>query len=130
VEIEPMLTLNHANLPVADVAPLRDFFVRHFGFTRHGEGDDDAFAVMRGAGGFILNIMRRATTDAGAFPKNFHVGFMVDTPAEVHETHARLVADGVETGDVESMTRRGVSSVTFYCTAPNGILVEVSCYAV
>ncbi|MEP6733126.1 MAG: VOC family protein [bacterium] len=125
-----MLTLNHANLPVADVVPLRDFFVRHFGFARLSEGSDDAFAVMRGASGFILNIMRKAPSDAGAFPKNFHVGFMVDTPAEVHATHARLAADGVETGDVEAITRRGVSSVTFYCTAPNGILVEVSCYEV
>ena len=73
-----MLTLNHANLPVADVPQLRDFFV--------------------------------------------------DTPEKVRDTHARLVSAGVATGDVEEITRRGVSSVTFYCTAPNDILIEVSCY--
>ena len=125
-----MLTLNHANLPVADVPSLRDFFVQHFGFAPLGDPGNDAFAVLRGAGGFILNIMKRSTNDAGAFPRNFHVGFMLDTLAEVHGTHAALAAAGVKSGDVEAMTRRGVSSVTFYCTAPNDILVEVSCYEV
>ena len=28
-----MLRLNHATLPVTEVAALRDFFVRHFAFT-------------------------------------------------------------------------------------------------
>lgn len=125
-----MLTLNHANLPVADVPSLRDFFVKHFGFVPYGSGGSDSFAVMRGESGFILNVMKRNADDAGAFPKNFHVGFMVATPAEVRAVHERLVAADVEAGDVEEMTRRGVSSVTFYCTAPNGILVEVSCYDV
>jgi catechol 2,3-dioxygenase-like lactoylglutathione lyase family enzyme len=123
-----MLMLNHANLPVADVPSLRDFFVRHFGFIPYGNGGNDSFAVMRGENGFILNVMKRSPGDPETYPKNFHVGFMVGTSAEVHAAHDRLVAAGVGVGDVEAMTRRGVSSLTFYCTAPNGILVEVSCY--
>jgi catechol 2,3-dioxygenase-like lactoylglutathione lyase family enzyme len=121
-----MLALNHANLPVADVPALRDFFVRHFGFAVQNEGSSDAFAILKGDGGFILNIMKKGASDAGAFPRNFHVGFLVDSPEGVHETHARLAAAGVELGQVEDNARRGYSSVTFFCTAPNGILVEVA----
>jgi catechol 2,3-dioxygenase-like lactoylglutathione lyase family enzyme len=123
-----MLTLNHANLPVADVPPLRDFFVQHFGFGQMNPEEGTGFVVLRGSGGFILNLMQATPGDPGAFPKNFHVGFMVETPAEVHETHARLTAAGVDCGPAEAITRRGTSSVTFYCHAPNAILVEVSCY--
>ena len=124
-----MLTLNHANLPVADVPPLRDFFVQHFAFTQLNADDGTRFVILRGAGGFTLNLMSASVGDPGGFPKNFHVGFIVDTSSEVHETHARLVAAGVECGPAETITRRGTTSVTFYCHAPNRLLVEVSCYA-
>ena len=125
-----MLILNHANLPVADVPPLRDFFVQHFDFTQSSQDEGGRFVVLRGGGGFILNLMQKSASDPGDFPTNFHVGFMVGTPFEVHELHARLTAAGVECGPAEAMTRRGTSSVTFYCHAPNRILVEVSSYPV
>lgn len=125
-----MPMLNHVNLPVADVAPLRDFFVRYFAFVPIHEPEGSPMAVMRGDGGFILNIMRHRRDDVGAFPTDFHVGFLFDSPEQVEAMHARLHADGVRTGDVERMTRRGISSVTFYCFAPNDIMVEVSCYNV
>ena len=124
-----MLTLNHANLPVADVPSLRDFFVQHFDFAQLNQDEGTRFIVLRGSGGFILNLMQASAGDPGGFPKNFHVGFIVNTPAEVHEAHARLTAAGVECGPAEAITRRGTSSVTFYCHAPNAILVEVSCYS-
>lgn len=123
-----MPTLNHTNLPVADVAALRDFFVRHFAFVPIHEPGGSPMAVLRGDGGFILNIMQRRPDDAGQFPRDFHVGFLFDTPAAVHAKHAELVAAGLTIGEVESMTRRGISSVTFYTFAPNDIMVEVSCY--
>ncbi len=122
-----MPILNHTNLPVADVAALRDFFVRHFGFVPIHEPGGSPMAVLRGDGGFILNIMQRRSTD-GPFPRDFHVGFLYDAPADVHAKHAELVAAGLTSGEVESMTRRGISSVTFYTFAPNDIMVEVSCY--
>ncbi|MDQ2664718.1 MAG: VOC family protein [Gemmatimonadota bacterium] len=124
-----MLTLNHANLPVPDVISLRDFFVRHFGFTQLNQDEGTRFVVLRGGAGFILNLMQASAGDPGGFPKNFHVGFMVETTEEVHETHARLTTAGVECGPAEAMNRRGTASVTFYCHAPNQILVEVSCYS-
>ena len=121
-----MPRLNHANLPVADVAPLRDFLVRHFGFRLLATRGADALAVLEGEGGFVLNLMRTAPADAPAgYPPNFHVGFYLDTPASVRAKHAELAAAGVDVGPVEAMRRGGYASTTFYCHAPNRVLVEV-----
>ena len=118
-----MSKLNHANLPVPDVAALRDFFVQHFNFTVLTMRGDNAFAVLRGSDGFILNIMR--DTKSNGFPENFHVGFFLDTPDAVHAKHAQMSTAGLEPGPIEDMTRGGWRSLTFYVHAPNGILVEV-----
>jgi catechol 2,3-dioxygenase-like lactoylglutathione lyase family enzyme len=120
-----MLRLNHVNLPVTEVAELRDFFVRHFAFTELATRGRDALAVLRGADGFVLNLMR-GRADA-AYPRNFHVGFFVDSPAEVHAKHAELRAAGITGGDVEELARGGFASVTSYSEAPGGVLVEISC---
>ncbi len=120
-----MLRLNHANLPVADVGALRDFFVRHFGFRTLSTRGPDAFVVLEGEDGFILNLMRNTPSEGSGFPANFHVGFLVETPSTVHAKHSELAGAGVDVGAVEELTRGGYSSVTFYCHAPNGILVEV-----
>jgi catechol 2,3-dioxygenase-like lactoylglutathione lyase family enzyme len=117
----PIMRLNHANLPVAEVAPLRDFFVRHFAFTQ--VAGRDTLAVLRGSDGFVLNLMRGAGAE---YPRNFHVGFFVETPDEVRAKHAELRDAGVAVGDVEALARGGSSSVTFYCEAPGGVLVEVT----
>lgn len=121
-----MLRLNHANLPISDVPALRDFFIRHFGFRVVGTRPSDAFVVMEGADGFRLNLIRARDADA-SYPRDFHVGFLVDDPGIVRAKHAELTAHGIAAGEVEELTRGGESSVTFYCHAPNGILVEVGC---
>ncbi|MEO7996829.1 MAG: VOC family protein [Gemmatimonadaceae bacterium] len=118
-----MSKLNHANLPVGDVASLRDFFVQHFDFTLLSMRGENGFAVLRGTDGFILNIMRDKN-DVG-FPENFHVGFFLDTPDGVRAKHAQLSDANVKPGDIEELNRGGWKSLTFYCHAPNNILVEV-----
>lgn len=119
-----MLRLNHANLPVPDVPALRDFFIRHFDFRLVGTRPSDAFVVLEGADGFRLNLIRTREADP-SYPRDFHVGFLVDDPRVVRDKHAELTAAGIEAGEVEELTRGGESSVTFYCHAPNGILLEV-----
>lgn len=120
-----MLKLNHANLPAVDVVALRDFFVQHFAFTALVERGD-AIAVLKGADGFILNILKAKDAASVDYPENFHVGFLVASPAEVRAKHAELLAAGVNADDIKDLTRNQFSSVTFYCHAPGGILVEVS----
>jgi len=118
-----MHMLNHANLPVADVAALRDFFARHFGFTAEMTRGNDAFVVMRGDGGFVLNLMR--CREGEHYPDNFHVGFALQDADAVRAKHAELREAGVGVGEVKSLGRGGPASVTFYCYAPNDLLVEV-----
>jgi len=118
-----MSKLNHANLPVADVASLRDFFVQQFDFTVLNTRGENAFAVLRGTDGFILNIMRDRN-DSG-FPENFHVGFFLDSPDDVRAKHDQMQAANLAPGPIEELNRGGWKSLTFYCRAPNNILVEV-----
>ncbi|MEP6832584.1 MAG: VOC family protein [Gemmatimonas sp.] len=118
-----MSKLNHANLPVADVVALRDFFVQQFDYTLLSMRGENGFAVLRGTDGFILNIMR--DNKGTGFPENFHVGFFLDTPDEVRAKHAQLTAANLNPGPVEELSRGGWRSLTFYCHAPNNILVEV-----
>lgn len=118
-----MSRLNHANLPVSDVQALRDFFVQQFEFTVLSTRGDNGFAVLRGTDGFILNIMR--DTKGSGFPEGFHVGFFLDTPDAVRAKHAQLTSAELAPGPVEELTRGGWKSLTFYCRAPNNILIEV-----
>jgi len=125
------MKLNHANLPVADVPAVKVFFTTHFDFTALPmQGGGDKFAVLEGEDGFILNLMQakeaHITGTESGYPKNFHIGFFVDTPELVREKHAAITAAGFTANEVEELKRGGFSSVTFYCYAPGGILVEVS----
>ena len=118
-----MPKLNHANLPVADVPALRAFLIGHFGFTEVTTRGADAFVVLHGDDGFVLNLMR--CRDGERFPENFHVGFVLEDPEAVRAKHAELREAGIDVGDVEALRRGGPGSLTFYCRAPNGGLVEV-----
>jgi len=119
-----MMRLNHAHLSVPDVGALRDFLVRHFDFTTLATRGADGFAVLRGADGFVLALLR---AKAGTAPDpHLHVGFFVDSSARVHAKHAELRAAGIDAGEVERVTRSGFTSLTFYCQAPGGLLVEVA----
>ena len=118
-----MSRLNHANLPVGDVAALREFFVQHFDFILLSTRGENSFDVLRGSDGFILNIIRDKR--AVGFPENFHVGFFLDTADEVRAKHASLQRANRQPGDLEELNRGGWRSLTFYVRAPNNILVEV-----
>lgn len=118
-----MSKLNHANLPVTDVASLRDFFVQQFDFTLLSMRGENGFAVLRGTDGFILNIMR--DNKHAGFPENFHVGFFLDSPDDVRAKHAQMLSANLAPGPIEELNRGGWKSLTFYCHAPNNILVEV-----
>jgi hypothetical protein len=121
-----MVRLNHANLPVEQPGALRDYLVRHFGFRVLVTRGEDAFVVMEGGDGFMLNLMRATPADAG-FPENFHIGFLLSSPDEVRAKHAELLAAEAAPGALEALTRGGFSSLTFYCHAPSELLIEVGC---
>lgn len=117
------MQLNHLHLCVHDVAAVSSFFVRHFGFQLADMRGRNGFAVLNGAGGFVLALMRfpcKASPEQ-ACPPMFHVGFLVADEAAVDRAHASLVAEGCAPSAIEHM--RGARR--FYCKAPGGLLVEV-----
>ena len=121
-----MLHLNHAHIPVRDVAALRDFLVQHFGFRVLATRGQDGFAVLEDAGGFVLAVAREKGDGSPPAPSKLHVGFFVTSLEAVRAQHATLRAAGIEVSEVEQVTRAGFTSVSFYCSAPGGLLLEVA----
>ncbi len=119
------MRLNHSNIVTGDVAALARFFIRHFAFEQVAMRGKDAFAILRGADGFDLNLMKPGKGEAAAYPEGWHVGFVVTNPDEVRAKHAELETAGYAPGAVQRLARGDTATVTFYCRAPGGLLVEV-----
>jgi catechol 2,3-dioxygenase-like lactoylglutathione lyase family enzyme len=111
---------NHIDLGVTDVIAAATFFERHFDFTVDQIMVNDSRAILEGATGEIMVLTHQPTPVT--YPKNFHIGFLVDDDQSVHDKHAELTAAGI---DRLSPIRELRGGVIFYCTVPGGILVEV-----
>lgn len=121
-----MLTLNHLNLPVTDVGATRDFLSKYFGMRTVMELGRNTMAMMRDGdgGGLVLNLSHfdKDKTAEISYHKDFHVGFFVETRAEVDGVHARFVGDGL----AADPPRRMAGRYSFYIQAPGGFEVEVA----
>jgi catechol 2,3-dioxygenase-like lactoylglutathione lyase family enzyme len=114
------VSLNHLNLVVSDLGAAEAFFAHHFFFTvrtRHA-----ALIVLDGVDGFVLVLMR-AGEAAPAYPRGFHVGFLVADEAAVDAEYARLSTGGVE---ISKPPRNMRGTYGFYFTALDEILFEVA----
>jgi len=118
------MKLNHTNLPVRDVPAARDFLTKYFGMVAVFEVGKNFLAALQDDGGFILNLSHfdKADTAEVQYHKDFHVGFFVESPAEVDRVYARLAADAVAADPPKPREGR----YGFYVTAPGGFVVEVS----
>ncbi|MFB0843651.1 VOC family protein [Paenibacillus oleatilyticus] len=117
------MKLNHLNLCVNDLSEATDFFQSVFGFQlldRKG----DALAVMSDGEGFTL-VLSRFQEETVTYPKDFHLGFYVETMAEVDEFHAKLAAANIPT---EHGPRKMRGGYTLYFTALGGVLFEVTSF--
>ncbi len=116
------MRLNHLDLAVPDVAAATAFFTSHFGFSHLETRGNQGLAILRGADGFVLVLTRLKEAATASYPKTFHIGFLLDSAARVHEVHARLKAAGVDSlSEVAEM--RG--STLLYCRGPGDTLIEV-----
>ena len=85
-----------------------------------------AIAVMDDGNGFtlVLSSMPSSQDVDYRYPKDFHLGFYVDTTTEVDEFHKKLEASGIAS-DVPKTIR---GEYTLYFKALDGILFEVTCF--
>ena len=117
------MKLNHINLPVMDIAVSRDFFTRYFGMKTVMELRGNFLAVLHDDGGMVLNLShfdKKATEIA--YHKDFHIGFFLDSTAEVDAKHAEMVADGLDAPAPHRLQGR----YGFYYRSPGGFDVEVA----
>jgi catechol 2,3-dioxygenase-like lactoylglutathione lyase family enzyme len=117
------MRLNHLDLPTPDLAATRAFFEAHLGFTHLETRGQDGLSILRDASGLVLVLSRLRRDGAQAFPEGFHIGFHLESEAEVHDLHAQLAAADV-TLDGPPRVQRG--ALSFYFQAPGDILVEIA----
>ncbi|KYF78901.1 VOC family protein [Sorangium sp. So ce388] len=114
--------LNHLDLCVPNVRETSEFFERFFGFRCQREKGRDALAILQDEAGFTLVISRLRAEDPTSYPAQFHVGFLLESEAAVHEAHERMKEGSADISPVREV--RG--GPAFYTRAPGGVLVEVS----
>ncbi|MFC4810183.1 VOC family protein [Paenibacillus sp. GCM10023250] len=116
------MKLNHLNVCVPDLNEAIAFFRDVFGFeyiSRHG----NAIAVMRDDDGFSL-VLSTMRAGGEGYPKDFHLGFYVDTIAGVDGFRRKLAAAGI----AAEQPRRMRDGYTLYFTALGGLLFEVTSF--
>lgn len=116
------MQLNHLDLSVPDVPAAVAFFETAFGFTLLETKGNDGMAILRGDGGVVLVLTRAAPATTPLYPKTFHIGFLLPSGQAVWQAYERMKAAGIE---LPQPPRELRDSLTFYCHAPGGILVEV-----
>jgi catechol 2,3-dioxygenase-like lactoylglutathione lyase family enzyme len=122
----PALALNHLNLVVDNLDAATEFMQRCLDFQLL-ERKGQALAVLGDGAGFVLVLSSRQAFGGAApprYPEGFHLGFVLRSPAEVDQMHARLDAGGVR---LEHPPRTARGAYAFYFHALDGLLFEVSC---
>jgi catechol-2,3-dioxygenase len=113
------MNLNHLHLHVADVERAARFYEDLFGLRRlvwHG----DALFLRDDAG---MDLALAPATDVEPFPAWFHIGFRLDSRAEVEALLARVEAEN--TPIKAPLTFEGDNFAFFRCADPDGYQIEV-----
>ena len=114
------MQLNHLNLCVEDLAEARTFFQNCFDFQLL-EQKGEALAIMNDGHGFTLVLSKLRATHT--YPKDFHIGFLLETSDQVDQTYQRLAVAKIR---LTQEPRKLRGSYGFYFTALNNLLFEVS----
>jgi catechol 2,3-dioxygenase-like lactoylglutathione lyase family enzyme len=115
------MRLNHVDLQVSDVDRAREFFETLFDFRcvfqRRAE-----LAILEDEAGFSLGVSNLFGSPAPVYPPDFHVGFVLETEAQVRAQYERLTRAGVE---MKAEHAIGGPNLYFMCVGPDSIPVEV-----
>lgn len=117
------MKLDHINLTVSDVLKASAFLKKHFGYTDMFEDNNAGMAVLTDGSGMHVNLMKGAGSSA-TYPKYFHIGFDLQTEANVNAVYERLKDDGMEIDPPE----HAWGSWTFHFKCPGAdFAIEVAC---
>jgi len=117
------MTINHLNLVVNDVVRSVNFFEKHFEFRCELTKGENVIAVLTNSENFTLVLMSSKNADT-AYPKDFHIGFMLKNSIEVDTLHEKLVADQIT---ISQSPRKIRNSYAFYFWFDN-LFIEVGSY--
>jgi len=126
----PKTALNHINIPVSHVPELTHFFQQAFGFELVDQRGTGTFSVLRGEDGFILVLSFDKNIGPETYPALFHVGFLQDSTVAVRQLYQRFHDAGFDAPQPAILTRGGPPAYGFYYSAPGGLIVEVSTFAI
>jgi catechol 2,3-dioxygenase-like lactoylglutathione lyase family enzyme len=118
------MKLNHLNLCVPDVAEATAFFENIFGFQCRETKGNNMLSVLYGDDDFVLVLSNLQKVAEAIYPADFHLGFLVKKPDQVHDIYQRLLAANVA---VEREPRPIRGALGFYFSGPGKVLIEVSC---
>lgn len=118
------MQLNHLSLAVPDVQEASRFFETHFDFKCVDSKGADVLAVLEGQGGFTLVLSHLDKEVAIIYPKDFHIGFILETRDQVQAVFERLQNAGINLPHTPRVLR---GSFIFYCRVLDTVLLEVSC---
>lgn len=113
------MPLNHLNLTVTDVLATKAFLEKYFDFRAVMEGNDNMTFLSDGS--MMLSMFKGADV---SYPRDFHIGFLQESEAQVNEINQRLKDDGF---DVPAPQRLQGGRWSFYFDSPGGFVVEVEC---
>ena len=112
------MTLNHLSFPSNDVEATGTFFEKQLGCTVTPFGS----SRLAKRPGFDI-VIEDAADHPIEWPRNFHVGFELDSVEAVRALHAAFVSAGVAMKTDVFFHDRGSR---FFCEAPGGLLFEIN----
>jgi lactoylglutathione lyase len=116
------MRLDHINLTVDDVIKASAFIKKHFGYKDAFEDNNAGMAVLQDEHGMHINLMKGSNA---TYPKYFHIGFDMETEANVNAFYERLENDGME---IDPPEHTAWGSWTFHFKCPGGdFTIEVAC---
>ena len=116
------MKLNHLNLTVTDVRAAAAFLETYFGLRSMGGNAGMQFLTDDPAEiGMVLTLMKAPAQMQVGYPSTFHIGFFVESAAEVDEINRRLREDG----HAVELPERHNHGYGFYVEAPGGFTIEL-----
>ncbi|MEW5755221.1 MAG: VOC family protein [Pseudomonadota bacterium] len=118
----PTIGMRHIALFVRQFDACRHFYGDLLGMALEWQPDPDNVYLTSGHDNLALHRVSGEVEDAG-FQRLDHLGFILETPADVQDWYEFLLAHGVRMKTRPRQHRDG--AVSFYCFDPDGNTVQM-----